>query len=156
MLNPLRARAALCAFFVSAAPAFTQTTVTLQQGLNNYAGTIDNWIIAFSGADMNKGADVEVDIRSTSDYGLFRFAIFAAEGGPVPDGATINSATLSLYKAFGPDAIMRAQRVTKPWTEMGSTWNSTGTVPWTMPGGDVLATADGQGSAPDSAANNCA
>src|SRR4051812_2142384 len=131
-----------------------QTTVTLQQGAS-YSGAADNWIICCDGAATNRGADVEVDMRSTSDYGLFHFNVFQSEGGPVPNGATINSATLSLYKSFGVDVVMRAQRVTKPWSETGSTWNSTGTVLWAAPGGDVLGTADGQGSAPDSAANNC-
>ena len=131
-------------------------TVTLQDGLAGYTGTADNWIVANSGANINRGADVNVAIRAVSDYGIYRFPIFAAEGGPVPNNATIQSATLSLYKAYGPDAVMRAQRLTRAWTEMGSTWNSTGTVNWTTPGGDVISTPDGTGSVPDSAVNNCA
>jgi hypothetical protein len=134
----------------------TADTVTLRDGLNGYNGTAENWIVGGSGANINRGADVNVGIRAVSDYGLYRFAIFAIEGGPVPNNATITSATLSLYKPHGPDAVMRAQRLTKPWTEMGSTWNSTGTVNWTTPGGDVVATPDGQGSVPDAAVNNCA
>ena len=101
------------------------TTATLQQGLNSYAGATDNWIVAYSGADINRGADVDIAIRDVTDYGIVRFNIFAAEGGPVPNGVTITSATLSMYKAFGPDAVFKASRVLKPWTEMGSTWNST-------------------------------
>jgi PKD repeat protein len=145
-----------------ATSAIAQTTVTLQQGLNGYAGAADNWIIWSSGADLNKGGEDLVDMRADSDYGLFRFAILQSEGGPVPSGATINSATLSLYKSYGPDAVFKASRLLKNWTEMGSTWNSTGTgTAWSTPGAqgagtDVVATADGQGSAPDSLANNCA
>jgi len=139
-----------------AGSAAAQTTVTLQDGVNSYTGTADNWIVANSGANINRGSDVNVAIRAVSDYGIYRFPIFVAEGGPVPNGATITSATLSLYKAYGPDAVMRAQRLTKAWTEMGSTWNSTGTVSWSAPGGDVISTPDGTGSVPDSAANNCA
>src|SRR5258708_36886827 len=96
------------------------TNVTLQQGLNSYAGAADNWIICCSGADINKGADVEVGMRATSDYGLFRFSIFQSEGGPVPNGATINSATLLLYNAYGPAAVFQASCVLKNWTDMGS------------------------------------
>jgi len=139
-----------------AGSAAAQTTVTLQDSLNNYTGTADNWIVANSGANINRGGDVNVAIRAVSDYGIYRFPIFAAEGGPVPNNATITSATLSLYKAYGPDAVMRAQRLTKAWTEMGSTWNSTGSVNWTTPGGDVISTPDGTGSVPDSLVNNCA
>jgi hypothetical protein len=134
----------------------TAATITLQDGLNTYAGTIDNWIVNNSGADINRGDNVNVAIRSTSNYGIYRFAIFANEGGPLPNNAVITSATLSLYKAYGPDGVMRAQRLTKAWTEMGSTWNSTGTQPWTTPGGDVVGTPDGTGSVPDAEANNCA
>src|SRR4051812_42063820 len=156
-------RMAALALVSLAAGAPAQTTnVTLQQALNGYSGAADNWIIAYSGADINKGSAVEVDMRANSDYGLLRFAIFQAEGGPVPNGATINSATLSLYKAYGPDAVFKASRLLKNWTETGSTWNTTGTgVAWSTPGAqgpgtDVLGAPDGQGSAPDSAANNCA
>src|SRR4051812_12804953 len=150
----------LCSLF--AGSALAQTTVTLQQGLNSYAGAVDNWIVGGTAADSNHGAGNDVEMRATSDYGLYRFNIFQSEGGPVPTGATITSATFSIYKAFGPDAVFKASRLLKPWTEMGSTWNVTGTgAAWATPGAqgpgtDILASADGQGSAPDSAANNCA
>ena len=42
----------------------------MQQGLNGYSGAADNWIIAYSGADINKGSTVDVDMRANSDYGL--------------------------------------------------------------------------------------
>src|SRR5919201_2283105 len=136
--------------------AFAQSTVTLQP-------SGDNWIIYSSGANTNKGGLTELDLRDTNtDSGLVRFNIFQSEGGPVPSGATITSATISIYKAFGADAVFKASLVLRPWTEMGATWNVTGSgASWTTPGAqgagsDILATADGQGSAPDSAANNCA
>ena len=142
--------------------AFAQTTVTLQNGTNNYAGTADDWILAFSGADLNQGTNSDLDIRSaSSDRALIRFAIFASEGGPVPNGVTITSATLSLYKYDGPDAVIQATRLLKNWTETGATWNTTGTgTAWTVPGAggsatDVVSSADGQGSIADAAANNC-
>ena len=147
--------------FLAAPLALAQTTVTLQQGLNGYTGTADNWIIWSSGANTNKGGLVELDLRSTTDYGLVRFAIFQSEGGPVPNGSTITSATLSLYKFWGPDAVFKASRVLKDWTELGSTWNSTGTgAAWSTPGAqglgsDILSSADGQGSVPDAVANSC-
>src|SRR4051794_13864113 len=43
------ARAAFMALLLLLVPcAFAQTTVTLQTGLNSYAGTTDDWINAFS------------------------------------------------------------------------------------------------------------
>jgi hypothetical protein len=157
------ARAAFTVLLLLLAPcAFAQTTVTFQNGTNNYAGTADDWIIAFSGADLNQGTNSDLDIRSAdSDRALIRFAIFTSEGGTVPNGAAITSATLSLYKYNGPDAVIQATRLLRNWTETGATWNTTGTgTAWTVPGAggsgtDVVSSADGQGSIADAAANNC-
>jgi hypothetical protein len=61
-----------------------------------------------------------------------RFAIFQSEGGPVPNGATIISATLSLYKWNGPDMVVKASRLLKSWNESQVTWFHTATgVTWT-------------------------
>lgn len=145
---------------IFASASLGQTTVTLQQGLNGYTGSADNWI-ASGNADVNKGTGLDVELRAASDYGLYRFNIFQSEGGPVPNGATITSATLSVYKYAGPDGVFKASRLLKSWTETGSTWNATGNgTPWSTPGAqgagtDVLASADGQGSVPDAAVNNC-
>src|SRR4029453_13288308 len=96
------------AFAAIAMSAFAQTTVTLQQGLNSYSGASDSWILWSSGANTNKGSAVELDARTeTTDSAMARFKIFASEGGPVPDGVTITSATLSLYKFWGPDAVFK-------------------------------------------------
>ena len=65
---------------------------------------------------------------------LLRFAIFASEGGPVPDGATIDSATLSLYKQHYDDTV-RLNALLKPWVESQATWNNASTgVSWSAPG----------------------
>ena len=156
-------RAAFMALLLMLAPcAFAQTTVTLQNGLNSYAGTTDDWILYSSGANLNQGTNNDLDIRNTNtDRALVRFAIFASEGGPVPNGVTITSATLSLYKYNGPDAVIQATRLLRNWTETGVTWNTTGTgTAWTVPGAggvgtDVVSSADGQGSIADAAVNNC-
>lgn len=141
-------RAATLLVSVMALPVAAQTTVTLQQGQNNYAGTTDDWIVCCSLADANKGTDNTLGIRGTSDEALIRFAILTSEGGPVPPGATISSATLSLYKYDGPDAVIQAARLTRSWNEMQATWNSSSTgVPWTAPGATSdVAAPDGQGS----------
>ena len=157
------ARAVFMAFvFLVGSSCFAQTTVTLQYGANNYTGSIDDWINAFSGADINRGTNSDLDIRSAdTDRALIRFAIFASEGGPVPNGVTITSATLSLYEYHGPDAVIQATRLLRNWTETGATWNTTGTgTAWTVPGAggvgtDVVSSADGQGSIANADANNC-
>ncbi len=151
--------AALLLSWVFAACALAQTTVTLQQGLNNYAGAADAFLFS-AGPDQNINGGLQVR-SETSDVGVVRFKIFAADGGPVPNSATITSATLSLYRFQGPDTTFKLWRLLKNWDEAQATWNVAATgVPWTTPGAlsagsDYVATADGQGSLTSAAANNC-
>src|SRR5258706_30596 len=151
--------AALLLSWVFAACALAQTTVTLQQGRNNYAGAADAFLFS-AGPDQNINGGLQVR-SETSDVGVVRFKIFAADGGPVPNSATITSATLSLYRFQGPDTTFKLWRLLKNWDEAQATWNVAATgVPWTTPGalsagGDYVATADGQGSLTSAAANNC-
>lgn len=137
---------------VLAAPALAQTTVTLRDGLNSYAGTRDNDALFGSGgslADLNRGSQTNWSLNWNTSIGMVRFAIFAAEGGPVPDGATIVSATLALYQTSGPASTWEARRLLKDWQEMEATWNIAATgLPWQTPGAqgasDIAASADGQ------------
>jgi hypothetical protein len=74
----------------------------------------------------------------------------------IPEGSTINSATLSLSANSNlfPDgnlggASMDVYRVTRTWTENEVTWNSaeTGTA-WTNPGGDYVGTTGVRDASP--------
>jgi hypothetical protein len=139
---------------------YAQTTVTLMEGLNGYAGSTDNAITS-NAPTTNYGAMATYQLRPESVNSLLvRFAIFAAEGGPLPDGATITSATLSLYKYWGPAATFKASRLKKSWSESQSTWNvaATGTA-WESAGAlgatDVEGSADGQGSVGDAQVDGC-
>jgi hypothetical protein len=150
---------ALAALSVFAISAVAQNTITLQDGLNGYAGTTD---AALWGGGPDTNRDTQIMIRGESaDSAVIRFAIFAGEGGPVPDNATITSATLSIYKFDGPDAVMKASRLLKSFHETQVTWNVAATgAPWTTAGAnssgnDYLGTADGQASVADAAGNGC-
>ena len=147
-------RAALALLLLALAlPALAQTTVTLQQGLNNYSGTTDTRL--GNGGTQEGSAVSYALIAETSTSLAIRFAIFQSEGGPVPNGATITSATLSLYKFWGPvtgDSTFKASRFLKSWNEAQATWTlaATGT-PWTSAGAqsagsDYRSTPDGQGT----------
>jgi hypothetical protein len=98
---------------------------------------------------------------SSGGSGLVRFAIFQSEGGPVPAGATIISATLSLYKYNGGQAVIKASRLLKSWNPSSATWNlAAGGASWTTAGAngagaDYLASADGQDSVGDADADGC-
>jgi PKD repeat protein len=137
------------------------TSATLQQGLNGYTGTIDAKIRAQAATTNYANAELSVSHEAQNHSSLIRFAIFQSEGGPVPNGATITAATLSLYKYGGPSAVIKASRLLKNWNEAQVTWNlaATGTS-WTTAGAngsgsDYVATADGQGSVGDAATDGC-
>jgi hypothetical protein len=153
--------AALASIIVLAPAALAQTTVTLMQGTNAYTGTSDSWINA-AAPTTNQNSTDALSIRSEStDATVIRFAIFAREGGPVPDNATITAATLSLYKFFGPSATVKASRLLKSFNATQVTWNSAATgAAWTTAGAlsagnDYLAAADGQASIGDATADAC-
>jgi PKD repeat protein len=140
-------------------------TKTLMEGLEGYAGTTDAHL--WSG-QPNTNRDLVLSLRTESDAsctwcdsGVIRFAIFQSEGGPVPDGATILEATLSLYQFSGPDAVIKASRLLKSFHEQQVTWNvaASGSA-WTTPGAnsagsDYVAAADGQGQSPNADALTC-
>jgi len=144
----------------SASVTLGQTTVTLIEGINSYNGTTDARIGEFN-PDMNFGGNSQLVLREETSASFFvRFAIFAAEGGPVPDNAIVTSAILSLYKSAGPAAVVKASRVKRAWNEMEVTWNAFATgSSWQTAGArganDVETNADGQGSVGDAVADGC-
>jgi hypothetical protein len=72
---------------------------------------------------------------------LLRFSIFLSEGGPIPDGAPIRSAVLSVYKYSGYDMTYGLHRMLKDWAEGTATWNQRGGgQPWAAPGANGVGT----------------
>ena len=114
-------------------PAPTGTTIVLQRGLNGYDGIADNYIDKHN-QTFNHGSDTVVNLDVPDHVPLVRFAIFQSEGGPIPNGSTINTATLSLYKQYY-DYRLRLSPLLRPWVEKQSTWTipQTGSS-WTTPG----------------------
>ena len=131
-------------------------TVTLQQGLNGYAGTTDTYLSSAS-KTTNYGTATSLQDQTNARGTLVKFAIFQSEGGPVPNGATIQSATLSLYKSSGGATTYGAYRLLKTWTETQATWNrATTSLNWTVAGAtgsgtDLNAASDGSGATTSSA-----
>jgi hypothetical protein len=109
------------------------TTVVLQQDANGYAGMGDTMLSYYHPA-TNFGGRATLQSKSQRYTDLFRFAVFAAEGGPVPDGAVIHSATLSIYKN-SYNQVFRLHALLKGWTEAEATWQQAraGTA-WSVPG----------------------
>lgn len=90
-----RLLAVACLLALTVAPAMASSTVVLQNGLNGYVGTTDNWLDASLTRD-NYGAAPDLRVRwngGRSDCVLLRFDL----AGRIPSGATILGATLSIY-----------------------------------------------------------
>ncbi|HWM44755.1 MAG TPA: heparin lyase I family protein [Burkholderiales bacterium] len=153
--------AVLILLFCFSATALPETVTLINDLGGTYTGTTDARI-GIHNPNLNFGGGTTMLLADDeTQRSLFvRFAIFAAEGGPVPDNASITSATLSLYKFAGPAAVIKASRVKRAWNEMEVTWNVAATgAPWQTAGAlganDVEASADGQGSAGDAAVDGC-
>jgi hypothetical protein len=97
-------------------------TVVLQDGLNGYVLTRDTYLASYAGLQtlsFGGGAYLLDYLQNYTD--LIRFGIFQSEGGPVPNGATIQSANLALYKDYY-DVTYALNRMLVNWSESQATW----------------------------------
>lgn len=109
-------------------------TVTLQQGLDGYSGSSDTYL-SFWHKNTTQGHRSYIFDRRSRYVPLYRFAVFQSEGGPVPDGAVIESAVLSLYKYSTYNYSYRLNRLLVDWDEDEATWQvSVSGVPWSVAG----------------------
>jgi hypothetical protein len=131
--------------------AASSGTVVLQDGTNGYGLTRDTYLSSYHQA-ANFGSSVTEINQKDSYTNLFRFAIFASEGGPVPDGAVIQSAIFGVYKASSYNVVFNLHRMLKDWSETGATWlQRLPGSPWGAPGAlgadiDYASTPDAQAS----------
>ncbi len=104
------------------------TTISLQQGLNGYAGAADTTINRYF-PDANYALSQTLSVRSDEFAdALLRFAL-----PTFPAGAQITSARLELYATYRSNAnTLRADihALTMPWDAASATWNT----PWPAPG----------------------
>jgi hypothetical protein len=99
--------------------------------------------ISADNPDTNFGSDatIKVDGLSPNAHGVIKFLnIFDNDGGPVPVGSSIVSATLEV-NCTNTGNTMNLYRLTQEWVEGEATWNQRAAgVSWSNPG------ADGSGS----------
>jgi len=106
---------------VPASGGGTTLSVVLQQGLDGYTGARDATVYRYW--PTTKLGTRESLTEQSGDYvPLVRFAVFAREGGPVPDNATIVSAQLQLYKSNVYAATFSATRLLCDWDETNVNW----------------------------------
>jgi hypothetical protein len=129
-----------------------EISIVLQDGLNSYSGTQDTYLYYYYHWLNFGSADELLSGEGGGSYSmLVRQAIFESEGGAIPQGAVIKSATLSLYKYSPYDQIFQANRLLRDWREMEASWdNANTTTHWSVNGAfgsdtDAVAEADGQG-----------
>ena len=127
-------------------------SITLQDGIDGYGLTRDTYLSSFHPSLAFGTAAFVYDHKANNYAGLFRFRIFQSEGGPIPNGATITSATLALYKESPYNMVYAVHRLLRDWSEEGATWQQRlPGQPWTTPGAsgsgtDYAAVADAQAS----------
>ena len=78
------------------------------------------------GSTHGSAMTISVDPANPLTKGLLQTPIFTSEGGTIPDGSTITSATLDLVVTTGSSSnnVMDLHRVITPWAEDTVTWNS--------------------------------
>ena len=100
-------------------------TITIQRGLGPGLVVADTYL-----SNWNKtgslGSRADLSDQYSNYSILLRFAIFQSEGGPVPDGATVTSAVLSVYKYTSYNMVYGLHRLLKDWSESAASWNQTG------------------------------
>lgn len=114
----------------------------------NAADGIDTYIAGGSYADVNLGNSNVLNIGTTvlSKSAAFSRAVLQFDLQPIPIGATILDATLTLYRASGGSLSLFSQFFanrlsTSAWIEFGTTWNRyDGVHNWFVPGGDYTPT----------------
>src|SRR5436853_4491509 len=82
-------------------------TVTFQQGVSGYGGSVDTMVREpFPDTSMATNSTLAVDFGSneTKETLLLFGSIFGSGAGQIPFGATITSATLTLYVTNGSPA----------------------------------------------------
>lgn len=119
-------------------PAGSDTTVTLQQGVDGYTGVADTFVYLYAPNDNYAWGDA-LKVGYRQQYaGLLRFEL-----GSIPYDATVTQATLQLYASgwSGKNVTIGAYAVLRPWGVDQTTWNAaTSSSNWALPGCNDTAT----------------
>jgi hypothetical protein len=108
------------------APAPGKTSLTFQNGVNGYEGTIDIeiWAVAPNTClEGNPTASADADNDGGESQILLRFeSIIGDKPGQIPPNSTIHSAKV-VVSAFDPGNPVHLHRMLVPWKRT-ATWNS--------------------------------
>ena len=103
----------------------TPQTLTFQQGVNGYNGTVDTFLQSSSKNANNKN-DTSLGVDSSSaEHSLIRFEdIFGNQAGQIALNGTINSAVLEIDVSDSGNSF-KVHQLLQNWADT-STWNSWG------------------------------
>ncbi len=108
--------------------AVTVSTLTFQEGVGGYSGTVDTWVSdALPNQDNSAASSIDID-SSPVEQGLIRFdGIVGVGPGQIPPGAMVTSASLTIVNdnPTSPGATLSLHRMLTPWAET-DTWNMLG------------------------------
>ncbi len=111
------------------------SVATFQQGASGYAGAVDTFLrgTTAGNTNFNNNTNLEWDDNSgttTDEIALVRFTnLFTSEGGPIPNGATITSASLTYWTTSSSSAPGNPANVYESlvnWTGSSVTYNNFG------------------------------
>ncbi len=109
-------------------PCQASISLSIQQGISGYSGTLDTHLDG-AAPDSSFGTDSTVTVDgpgggSFANHAVLRFGnIFEDEGGQIPLGSQIVSATLTIDLLQSGDVGAGVHRMLQPWAE-SDTWNN--------------------------------
>jgi len=107
-----------------AGSAAADVTVTFQQGVGGYTGTVDTWVTNQAPDDNTKGASAQLQVKN--DGGQIRQTLVRFDsvfGSVVPTGVTIQSATLTVVSDGGSGGGTYLHKMLVTWSGT-STYNT--------------------------------
>lgn len=111
-------------------------TVTLQEGVDGYAGTVDTYLSAWDPGGTY-GSSSRINVRSPNVFnGLVRFDLSDVPALALETG--LRGAALSFYVAAASNnnpSLIQAYKLNRPWSESQATWQQAANgQPWSQPG----------------------
>lgn len=119
---------------INIVPSTPLTTTLLQRDSAGAVGAADTYLSVYH-PNANFGGSQTLYFNSNKYVPLVKFNIFSREGGPIPDNAVIESATLYLYKGSSYSILTSLHAMIKPWDEKEATWTkASSNLSWNAPG----------------------
>lgn len=111
-------------------PSLGTISLTLQQGLNNYSGTIDTYFYQYQPDSQYCSSN-----QLKAGYNMQNSSLVRFDLSPLPQEAIVESAKLSLYASGwgGTNISLGVYQILVDW-DCQATWNKAIGVNWSLPG----------------------